>query len=170
MYKVLYSAAGTGQISLGFRLSRGRQKWAMGPFPETEEKVRVTVPCTRGGHIQKFTKSFTAPPMNTFIKSYIVHLCIFFLNQDLSFHFVSQLDCEFLKCTDSVTLFCFLHIKSASSHSTENTVFEARQLVLKGSSTISYVTLGKLDSVGLNFLSINGVILILLSFHKEKMR
>lgn len=112
MYKVLYSATGTGQISLGFRLSRGRQKWAMGPFPETEEKVRVTVPCTRGGHIQKFTKSFIAPPMNTFIKSYVVHLCIFFLNQDLSFHFVSQLDCEFLTCTDSVTLFCFLHIKS----------------------------------------------------------
>lgn len=170
MYKVLYSAAGTGQISLGFRLSCGRQKWAMGPFLETEEKVQVTVPCTSGGHIQKFTKSSIAPHVNTFIKSYIVQLCIVFLNQDLSFHFVFQLDCEFLKCTDSVTLFCFLRIKSASSHSTENTVFVARQPVLKGSSTISYVTLGKLDSVGLNLLSVNGVILILLSFHKEQMR
>lgn len=80
----------------------------------------------------------------------IIHrtpLHFFFLNQDLSFHFVSQLDCEFLKCTDSVTLFCFFHIKSASSHRSESTVFEARQPVLKNSSTISYVTLNTLDSV-----------------------
>lgn len=84
-YKVLYSAFGTGQISLGFRLSYGRQKWVKGSFLESEEKVQVTVPCTSGSHIHKFTTSFIGPHINTFIKSYIVHLCIFFLNQDLSF-------------------------------------------------------------------------------------
>lgn len=88
MYKVLYSAAGTGQIPPGFRLSCGRQKWAMGPFPETEEKVQETVPCTSGGHIQKFTKSSIAPHVNTCIKSHLAQLCIVFLNQDLRFRVI----------------------------------------------------------------------------------
>lgn len=85
---MLYSAAGTGQIPPAFRLSCGRQKWAMGPFPETEEKVQETVPRTSGGHIQKFSKSSIAPHVNTCIKSHLVQLCIVFLNQDLRFRVI----------------------------------------------------------------------------------
>lgn len=55
-----------GQIFLIFpRPSYSRQKWAMVPFQEPEEKVQVAVPCsTGGGYIQKFTKSLIPPLIN----------------------------------------------------------------------------------------------------------
>lgn len=134
------------------------QKWAMGPFQESEEEMQVTRPCfTGGGDFQKSTESSTSPHISAFVKSHIAKLHCFLVSL-LTFHFVSQLDCDSLKCRDCVTLFCFLH--SAQHQGTgERTLYwkpDSSRWKAASLSALSWLTLGKLDSLSLSFLSLNG--------------